>query len=112
MWDNFKKKSLYRIAFFFIASVSFLFRVVEPSIHILHHHHEENEACDDLDVHFHENEEECTWSDASILVLDWKNSGPKLPRLAFIDLEYRVCDNNHFKSINTNCFSRGPPVIS
>ena len=103
---------MFRILFFFIASVSFLFRVVEPSIHILHHHHEESEACDDLDVHFHENEEECTWSDASILVMDWKNSGPKLPTLAFIDPEFRVLRNDHFKNINAHCFLRGPPVIS
>lgn len=107
-----KNRSLLRIAFFFIATISFLFRVVEPSIHILHHHHEENEVCDDLNVHFHEKEEECEWSDASILVLDWKKSAPQLPTLAFIDLEFRVFENDHFKSINTHCFLRGPPVIS
>lgn len=100
-----------RIAFFFIASVLFLFRVLEPSVHILHHHHEKSEVCDDLDVHFHDQEEECEWSDASILVLDWKNSSPKLPTLAFIDLEFPVFGNDHFKSINTHYFLRGPPVI-
>tara|TARA_Y100000389_G_C17372598_1_gene469848 strand:- start:339 stop:647 length:309 start_codon:yes stop_codon:yes gene_type:complete len=101
-----------RIAFFFIASVSFLFRVVEPSIHILHHHHEDNEVCDDLDVHFHEKDESCSWSDASLLHLSWKNPAPELPKVAFIDLDFRVFSNKYFKSINTYFFLRGPPVIA
>ena len=65
-----------------------------------------------MDVHFHENEEECEWSNASILVLDRKNPAPELPTLAFIDIEFRVFGNDYFKSINTYYFLRGPPVIS
>ena len=106
-----KAKKLFRHLFFVVAFSTFLLRIVEPSIHLLHHHHEENIACNDFDIHFHETKESCSWSDASLLLSDWENHFLELPLIVFEERVFEVFNSDHFKSLNTHYYLRGPPVI-
>lgn len=102
---------MFRFVFFIVVSSTFLFRIVEPSIHLLHHHHEEKTVCNDLDTHFHETKESCTWSDASLLLSDGGHHFLELPTLIFEEGVFEVFKSDHFKRLNTHRYLRGPPVI-
>jgi hypothetical protein len=102
---------LFRYAFFVVAFSTFLLRIVEPSIHLLHHHHEENIVCNDFDLHFHEAKESCSWSDASLLLSDFKNYFLELTQIVFEEKVFEVFNNEYFKGLNTHRYLRGPPVI-
>jgi len=102
---------LFRFTFFIVALSTFLLRIVEPSIHLLHHHHEENRVCNDFDIHFHEAKESCTWSDASLLLSDWKSQFSPESKIVFEERKFEELESHYFECINTHCYLRGPPVI-